>query len=49
LSEKKTLKDLIQHFKDLNQSGCWIGQTDSRRDAFKYVVEELEKVVGCEG
>jgi len=48
LSEKvssKTPKELIQHFKDLNESGCWIGQDDSRKDTLKYIIEELSKTV----
>ena len=45
MKTEKTLPELIQHFKDLNEGGCYIGQADSRYDAIKYVVEELEKTV----
>jgi len=40
IEEKKLL---VAHLKALNSRGCWIGENDSRKDAFDYVVELLEK------
>ena len=34
--------NLVAHLKQLNKS-CWIGQTDSRKDALEYVIELLEE------
>lgn len=33
------LYSIKRKLKELNDSGCWVGQTDSRKDAFDYVLE----------
>ena len=35
------VEELVILLRALNDGGCWIGQTDSRYDAFKYLLELL--------
>jgi len=37
------LYELRRHLEDFNKTGGWVGQTDSRRDAFNYVIELIQK------
>ena len=39
LLQEKT--SLVAHLKMLNDKGCWVGEHDSRKDAFNYVIELL--------
>jgi len=35
------LENLVKHLQECNKKGCFVGQMDSRRDAFKYILELL--------